>query len=619
MSKCKGLRLLGDLVISRTYSRIKEDGTPENWHEITERYLDMMREKFPELKTEITGFGSCIHQKKIVPSMRGLQFAGKPVFDNNSRMFNCSALQISEPQDFGDFAFLLMSGSGVGDFVLPDGIEKLPPVPQLTGKNQYNFVVPDTREGWADSYVALIKNPEVNFVYSGLRPTGAKLSSGGKASGPGPLMVAHTRIREILFDAAGRKLTPREVFDINGHIASSILAGGVRRAARISGFSPDDYEMLEAKNEPGWMKFQPQRFTANVSQYLLRDSVTEEQFMAAMDKCLDSASGEPGILWGDGRHLANPCGEISLLSRGLCNLTEIILPHIKDEAELYETAKAASFFGTLQAGFTDFKYIHPEWKKNAEEEALLGVSMTGIAQCDFSRPTVEFVAQLARTTNEHFARRIGINLAKRITTVKPSGSTSASMGCSSGVHAEWPYVLRKVNVDHKSELGKYLFESYGLNYALNEKHNFLEQSVVNPQCYIINIPLHYEGVIDKDEETAIEFLNRVKALHEDWIRPGHREGAESHNVSSTCTFLSHEKEDIKKWMWENRESYRGISFLPKEDHNYPELPFNKITREEYEEMIVNLPEFDIFSVQLEQKQVEDSAACVGGQCEIKSL
>ena len=616
---CRGLKLLGDLVIARTYSKKKEDGSIETWEDIVTRYLQMMTEKYPFLKDEITKHGESLYKKHVVPSMRAAQFAGKAILDNHARIYNCAALKIKETQDFGDFCYLLMSGCGVSDFLFSEDIEELPVV--SNGFKEF-FPIPDTREGWADSFVALIKNPDIFFNYGELRLEGSALSSGGHASGPKPLKEAHKKIRDILQKAKGRKLTTLEVFDINGHIAGSILAGGVRRSARLCGFNPSDESMLQAKNEEGWQDNNPQRYTANISQCFIREDTTEAEFKKAIQITLDSSTGEPGILWTDKEKsmISNPCGEISINSHQFCNLSEIILPNINNIYELFQAAESAAFFGTLQAGFTDFKYISPKWKATTEAESLLGVSLTGIAQSNISELSLHYMSSnIIKDCNIQTAKAIGINPAARLTTIKPSGSTSASFGCSPGVHAEWPYVLRKVLVDKKSKLGKQLYSIYGLDYKLTEGICFLEQSIVNSQCYVINAPLNYKNVIDKDEETAIEFLERMKSLYQSWIRPGHNSGLETHNISATCVFEPHEKEDITNWLWENRDYYRGISFLPKSNHTYIEPPFTKITEEKYKAMIVNLPELDVFSLLLEDSSKSDNLACSGGNCEVKNI
>jgi ribonucleoside-diphosphate reductase alpha chain len=322
--------------------------------------------------------------------------------------------------------------------------------------------------------------------------------------------------------------------------------------------------------------------------------------------------------------LGNPCFEISLRAFSFCNLSEFIIPRLKTFEEYKEAAEAATFFGTLQAGFTDFKYLRPIWKQNTEMDALLGVSMTGQAQA-WDRPWFNSeskyeVAKHCVSVNKKYAKIIGINPAKRVTTTKPSGSTSAAMGNSSGVHAEWPFVLRKILIDKKSNLGIYLKDKLKLDkVVLNKNKNLMEQSLAKENCWVLNLPLKYENTIDKDKESAIEFLNRIKDTHDSWINGGHVEGSESHNCSATCYYHEHEIEDIKKWLWENKDSYRGMAFFRHGDYQMIEMPFTKITKKQYEEMSSNIPDVDVFDVVLEEINKGETVACAGGSCEIKTL
>lgn len=606
----KGKKLLSDIAFFRTYSAILEDGTKETWEDVCDRYENMLLEKYPQLWTTIYGAMEHVRAKKVLPSMRALQFAGDPILRENARLYNCSFLNITCFKDFADAMYLSACGTGVGYSVQRRHIEQLPVID--AGSNA-KFVIADNRERWADSLQFLLKNPQLQFDYSNIRPAGTKLSTGGTASGHKHLETCHEKTRKVLAEAVGRKLRPIEVHKIMTYIADAIVAGGVRRSAMICLFDRNDEEMLNAKTGEWWVE-NPSFARANNSAVLPRNETTREEFDSIMDACYRSQAGEPGVFWtNDLDWGTNPCAEIALRSRQFCNLTEINVAAAEDKYMLRSMVWAATVLGTLQAGFTDFGYIHPDWSKNAQEDALLGVGMTGQAE----RPdlmTAEILrdyADYARSVNAMIADLIGINRAKRIGTVKPSGTTSTVLGTTSGIHAAHaPYYYRRIRVDKTDPVAKYLKTVL--------PSDAIEHSLWEPQNDIIKLPVKMEG-ITRHDESALQLAERAKMVRNSWITHSHTSGQNYHNVSLTINYKKEEETELKNWMWENREYYGGISLLPFSDATYANAPFEDCTEAQFNDLESRLPKVDLSTVQYEEKDDgrSSSAACEGGLCELK--
>jgi ribonucleoside-triphosphate reductase (thioredoxin) len=397
--------------------------------------------------------------------MRSLQFGGKPIEISPNRMFNCCAAPVDHIDVFSEIMFLLLGGSGVGFSVQKHHVEELPEIRKPNPSRKRRYLIGDSIEGWADAIKVLIKSyfgqnvstPE--FDYSDIRPKGARLvTSGGKAPGPQPLRECITRIRGLLDDKEdGAKLKPIEVHDIICYIADAVLAGGIRRAALISLFSADDYDMMSAKAGNWWEK-NPQRGRANNSVVLLRHRVDEEKFFEIWEKVEASGCGEPGIFFtNDKDWLTNPCAEIALRPNQFCNLTELNVSDVDSQEDLENRAKAAAILGTLQAKFTDFHYLREIWKRNTEKDMLLGVSMTGIGSGKVQKLDVKAAAEMVKKTNAEVAKLLGIKPAARCTTIKPSGTSSLVLGTSSGIHA-WhdDYYIRRMRVGKNETIYQYL-------------------------------------------------------------------------------------------------------------------------------------------------------------------
>lgn len=621
-----GKQWIADFVHLRTYAEVKDDGTKENRTETINRTMNMHVRKFPEMVSEITEAFSYVHRGMVVPSMRSLQFGGRSIEKINERIYNCAFANLTSWDDFHDAFFLLLCGTGFGYSVKGRHIKQLPTIKVPTSHaGRLTYTIADSKEGWSSSVRMLLENPTIEFNYNLIRPKGASISSGGTASGPEALIKTHESIRIILTQASGRHLTSIEAHDIMCHIADGVVVGGVRRAALICLFDADDEAMNKAKAGEWWVE-NPQRGRANNSAVIYRAkntdtySSTDGEIESVMQFMLNSGSGEPGISLSNDPDMGfNPCHEIALQNGGLCNLTEVNVSACKSIADLRDAMIAATFIGTLQASYTDFKVLQPKWKVNADNEALLGVSLTGQADNwdllqEVLRPKMDKfdIGDHVRTENAYTAKLLGINPAKRITTTKPSGSTSAWLGCSSGIHADHaPYYIRHIRMEANHKIVEAVAKS---NYP------FIERDLMDPDKMVIGFPVKAEdGAINKESETAIELMERAKFIYKNWVLAGHREGNNTHNVSLTVEFKEHEKEDIVQWMKDNKDSYAGISFFPRIGSTYKQMPFETITKEKYDEMVSQIKTaIDYTSIDwsgtVDERMGE--VACAGGACEI---
>jgi ribonucleoside-diphosphate reductase alpha chain len=599
---------------------IPELNRRETWEELVTRNMNMHIKKYPKLEDEIRTNYEMVYAKKVLPSMRSLQFGGKPIEISPNRLYNCSFLPIDHIDSFSETMFLLLSGCGVGYSVQKHNIKQLPDITKPHLKRSRRFVIGDSIEGWADAVKVLVKSymgdkrsSKIEFDYSDIRPKGARLvTSGGKAPGPQPLKECLTKVQGIL-DACeeGNKLTSIQAHDIVCHIADAVLAGGIRRAALISLFSADDEEMIACKSG-NWWETNPQRGRANNSAVLMRHKITEEFFFDLWKRVELSGSGEPGIyLNNDKAWGTNPCCEIALRPFQFCNLCEVNVSDVESQEDFNARAKVASFIGTLQAGYTDFHYLREVWKETTERDALIGVSMTGIGSAAVLQMDMKEGASIVKTENSRVASLIGINRSARCTTVKPAGTTSLVLGTSSGIHA-WhnDYYVRRLRVGKNEAIYSYL----------NDNHpEILEDDYFRPHdTSIISIPQKApEGSIIRTE-SAMDLLERVKKVATDWVKHGHRHGSNTHNVSATVSLKEDDWGPAGEWMWANRDKYNGLSVLPYDGGTYTQAPFEDITKKEYEEMVKALHQIDLSKVvELEDNtDLKDQLACVGGACEV---
>jgi len=610
--------ILSDIVVWSKYAKYVEPvQRREIWNEIADRNMQMHIRKFPHLEKQIRQAYTFVYDKKILPSMRSLQFAGKPIEVNNARLFNCSYLHIDDYRAFSETMFLLLSGTGVGYSVSRNHIAKLPAISRATKKRRY--LIPDNIEGWADAVKVLVKsyfglsNWKPNFDFRSIRAKGERLiTSGGVAPGPEPLRICLAQI-EAIFERKqdGEQLSSLECHDILCHIANAVLAGGIRRSAMIALFDYDDEEMLTCKFGE-WYIANPQRGRANNSAKLLRGKVSKNEFLDLWKKVELSNSGEPGFFFTNDLELGtNPCAEISLNSFQFCNLVEINASDLKDQHDFEERTAAAAFIGTLQASYTDFHYLRPEWKEVTEREALLGIGMTGIASGKVLELDMPEAAEMAYRTNKVVAKEIGINPSARITTIKPSGTSSIVLGCSSGVHA-WhsEYYIRRMRVSKSEALYTYL--------AINHPE-LLEDSIYTSSEAYVCVPIAApKGAITRHSESAIQFLERVKLLHEKWIKPGHVYGENTHNVSASVTMKPNEWGIVGGWLWENQNHYNGLSFMPQDLGSYKQTPFEDIDEATYLELSKVVSKINVANIVeiSDNTSLLGEAACAGGACEI---
>lgn len=610
-------RILSDITVFNKYSKfVPELNRRETWKELCTRNMEMHIAKYPALEAEIREAYEYVFDKKVLPSMRSLQFGGRPIELSNNRIYNCAYAACDNIAIFSEAMFLLLGGTGFGFSVQKHHVNQLPVVVGPSQKTR-RFLIGDSIEGWADAVKVLIdayfkgKSTPV-FDFRDIRPKGARLvTSGGKAPGPDPLKICLQQLTKVLNQAVGRQLTSLEAHDMMCHIADAVLSGGIRRAALISLFSHDDLDMLSCKSG-SWWELNPQRARANNSVVLVRSETTEEQFKEIWFRVKSSGAGEPGIFWTNNRDLGtNPCAEISLFSMQFCNLTEIPVGDVRTQADLNRRAKYAAFIGTLQAGYTDFHYLRQEWRDVTEREALIGVGMTGIASGGVIGLDLEEAARVVLEENARVAAIIGINAAARTTTVKPSGTSSLTVGSSSGIHA-WhaQYYIRRMRIGKNEPLYAYMAQNFP---ELVEDCKFkphLEAVMSFPQ----KAP---EGAILRTE-SFLDLLERVKKFNMEWVRAGHRTGENFHNVSCTISLKDDEWDACGEWMWENRETYTGISVLNFDGGSYVQAPFEDCTEEVYNNLFQHLHAIDLTQVIEfdDNTALSDQAACAGGGCEI---
>ncbi len=659
------LELLSDVIHYMKYAKyLPEKNRRETFSETVDRNKQMHIDKHPTLKDEIEDVYQLVYEKKVIPSMRSMQFAGMAIDVNPSRMFNCSYLPVVDPLAFSETMFLLLSGAGVGYSVQRHHVDKLPEVRKPLKSRRY--LIQDSIEGWADSIKILMKayfNGKTLplFDYRGIREKGAQLViSGGKAPGPEPLKKSLNQIQSML-DAKkdGDKLTPLECHDIQCIIADAVLAGGIRRSALISLFSIDDQEMLKCKSaydaeieelitsENGvfnvkvsswrdgnhcktaevylgeqdyiklrderkleWYYLYPERSRSNNSITVARPMIDKDTFTNKWNILVESGSGEPGLYFTNDTNLgSNPCCEISLNPFQFCNLTSINVSGLENQEDLEKRAKAAAFIGTLQASYTDFHYLRPEWRKMTEKESLLGVSLTGLASVDYNDYDFYNASKCAVEENKRVAGLLGINPARRVTCIKPEGTGSLVLGTSSGIHA-WhnDYYKRRIRVGKNEAIYRYLIE---------EIPELVEDEVFGPGA-VITIPVRApEGAITRKEDVT-KFLERIKYFKDNWITPGHNRGMNSHNVSATVSVKTNEWSSVGSWVWDNQDSFNGLSFLPYDNGTYVQAPFEDCDESEYEKLSKYVKSISIENiVEIEDNtDLQGELACSGSSCEV---
>jgi ribonucleoside-triphosphate reductase (thioredoxin) len=524
--------VLSDIIVHMKYAKyIPEKKRRENWQELITRNMNMHIRKYPQLENEIKEVYKFVFDKKVLPSMRALQFSGKSIEINPARIYNCSYLPIDDYHSFSEIMFLLLGGTGVGYSVQKHHINKLPllrgDLKVKGSERKKRYLVTDDIMGWSDCIKVLMESyfegkKEIEFDYRDIRPKGSRLvTAGGKAPGPQPLKDCVHNIRKVLDAAlqergASTKLKSLEVHDIACFIADAVLSGGIRRAAMISLFDYNDTDMLECKYG-NWWENNPQRGRANNSVVLVRYKITENDFFDLWQKVKLSNSGEPGIIFtNDKDYGTNPCGEVSLRPYQFCNLVTINGDSIVDQEDFNARCRAASFIATIQASYTDFHYLRDIWKDTTEKDALIGVSITGLANKKFYDDTINLSigSDIIKKENEKIAKKIGINKSTRCTVVKPEGTSSLVLGTSSGIHAWYnDYYYRRIRVGKNEAIYQYL--------KINNP-TLLEDDLMKKDTAIIKIPIKAPDNSILRTESAISTLERMKYVHETWIKSGHR-------------------------------------------------------------------------------------------------
>ncbi|HWA86081.1 MAG TPA: ATP cone domain-containing protein [Opitutus sp.] len=597
--------------------------------------------------------------KKVLPSMRSMQFGGAAILRNHSRMFNCAFSNVDRVEFFREYFFLLLSGCGVGFSVQKHHIAMLPPLPARGAENELpvrHVHIEDTIEGWADALDALVvgfyEGRKVEFDYSAIRPRGAPLkTSGGKAPGHLPLKKALNRVEEMLLEAAGRALRPVEVYDINMFIAKAVLAGGIRRSATICLFSPDDEEMMNAKTG-NWFEKHPQRSASNNSAVLARSDDNAEHFRKLFRA--QKEFGEPGFFFSDHAEAGcNPCAEINLLPvvdwevseaelsdllrRGykgdlpgttrlsgfqMCNLTTINGQAATTDAAFYRACIAATVIGTLQAAYTDMPYLGPVTRMINEHDALLGVSICGF----MDNPAVLFDAEiltagarLCRATNRLMADLIGVRPAAKITTCKPEGTASLILNAASGIHPHHARrYFRRVQANRKEPV-------FAFFKVANPQ--MTETSVYNPETddvIVFPVEAPKRAILRKDL-TAIQFLELVKLVQQSWVIPGGDPQSRSpelhHNVSNTCTVRAEEWNEVAEFIWANRRYFTGISLLQDAgDKAYAQAPREEVGTEadvaRWNSLRPYRVDYTAMREVTDETELKQTVACAGGACEI---
>jgi len=615
-------QILSDITVFMKYAKYDKDlGRRETWEELVNRNKKMHLKKFPHLEKQIEDAYQFVHDKKVLPSMRSLQFGGKPIEISPNRVYNCGYLPVDDWRAFSEILFLLLGGTGIGFSVQKHHVQNLPEIRKPRSDRRRRFLIGDSIEGWADAVKVLMRSyfegtSTIQFDFSDIRPKGAKLvTSGGKAPGPEPLRVCISQIRSILNEKEnGDQLEPIEVHDIVCYIADAVLAGGIRRAALISLFSADDEEMIACKTSNWWEK-NPQRARANNSAVLVRHRADKTFFMKLWDRIQNSNAGEPGIYFTNDKEWGtNPCCEIGLRPFQFCNLCEVNTSNITSQEDLNERVRAAAFIGTLQASYTDFHYLRPIWRRTTEREALLGIGLTGLASGKTHQMDMVAAAQVATIENERAAKLLGINTASRVTTIKPSGTSSLVLGCSSGIHA-WhsQYYIRRIRVGKNEDIYHYL--------AINHPE-LVEDEYFRPHdTAVIAIPQEAPLGAVLRTETSTSLLERVKWFSQNWIKAGHKRGNNTHNISATISLKEFEWGDTGEWMWKNRKFYNGLSVLPYHGGIYKQPPFEECTEVEYKRMLEKLKEIDLTKIieNEDNTNLSGEIACAGGACEVKYI
>lgn len=600
----------------------------EEWPETVERYVKFFSERYPD-KYPADRIRESILNLRTMPSMRALMTAGPALERDEIAAYNCSFVAVDNVRAFDEILYILMCGTGVGFSVERQYINQLPEIAEEFHNSSVVIHVQDSKIGWASAFRELI-----SLLYAGqipqwdvskVRPAGARLKTfGGRASGPKPLVDLFKFTIDLFKNAAGRKLTSVECHDLVCKIADIVVVGGVRRSALISLSNLSDDRMRIAKSG-NWWETEPQRALANNSA-VYTERPTMEIFLKEWQALIESKSGERGIFnrqaakkkaAANGRRNpdfdfgTNPCGEIVLRSAGLCNLTEVVIRPNDTLEELKDKVEVATIMGTFQATLSNFRYLRSIWRKNQEEERLLGVSLTGIMDHDVlskvSEESKRWLTELrehAIKVNAEWADKLGINRAAAITTVKPSGTVSQLVDSASGIHPRYSrYYIRTVRADKKDPLAIFMRAK-----GFPVEDCMFRRDTTDVFSFPVKSPQH---AVLRNDMTALEQLEHYLMFRKYWCE---------HNPSITVYVRDHEWLAVGDWVYRNFDDVGGVSFLPYSDHVYQQAPYQECTKEEYEALLAKMPEFNWEELQKYEKEDnttgQQELACTAGVCEI---
>ncbi len=610
------------------YSRFNYDlGRRETWIETVNRAVDYLRElsdyRLPQETYDRIRSG--ILEMKVMPSMRLLAMAGPAARRNNIAIYNCSYMPVDSIDSFVEALIISMSGCGVGYSVERQYVEKFPRIARQSGMPPSTFVVPDSSEGWAQAVRVGLETwfagEDVLFDYSQVRPAGAPLRvKGGRASGPEPLRKMLDFARTRILSRQGGFIRPLDAHDIMCAVGDAAVSGGVRRTAMISLFDYDDNEMRLCKDGDFWRN-NSQRWNANNSAVWPERELNQTEITRFVLDMVETGRGEPGIF---NRKAAidsrverraqaafgtNPCGEIILRPYQFCNLTSAVARYEDDFESLREKVELAAIIGTIQSMATYFPGLRPEWRKNCEQERLLGVDLNGQMDSPAAKNPENQVRlrEVAVETNRLYAEILSINQSASVTAVKPSGNSSQLLNSSSGLHARWsPFYIRNVRVAAHSPVLKVLRDA---GVPMNPENGQTQDSATT---WVVRFPVKSpEGAVTRNQRTALEQCDY-------WLQ--NKINYTEHNPSVTITYQPYEVLDIIKWIWEHQDKIGGMAFLPAYDAQYDQMPYVEITEEEYERLNAEFPEIDFSKIyRYEEEDLTTAAqefACLAGGCDM---
>ena len=619
-----------EYIAASRYARFIDDkGRRENWGETVDRFVQYVFSRTPAisedsaLKEEIY---NAIYNHEVMPSMRAVMTAGKSADRDNTCVYNCSYLPVDDVKSFDEAMFILLCGTGVGFSVENRHISQLPDVPDNLYTSEHSIKVHDSKEGWAKSLRLLIAHLYAGEIprwdVSGVRAAGARLKTfGGRASGPQPLVDLFEFTVATFKNAQGRKLNTLECHDLMCKVGEVVVVGGVRRSAMISLSDLDDERIRHAKAGP-WWETAPHRALANNSA-VYNETPTVGKFMEEWLSLYNSHSGERGIFNREAAQKTvakyghrdpnfefgtNPCSEIILRPYQFCNLTEVVVRHDDTEEDLVRKVRLAAILGTIQSTFTKFPYLRKVWQRNTEEERLLGVSLTGIYDNRITcttgenlNATLSRLREVSRSTNEDYARLLGIPKSAAITCVKPSGTVSQLVDSASGIHPRHSkFYIRRVRGDKKDPLSQFLIEQGVPN----------EDCVYKPtQTVVFSFPQKAPDGLTRADVTPISHLELWLAYQRAWCE---------HKPSVTISVEEKDWPSVGAFVWDHFDEMSGVSFLPYDGGTYRQAPYEDCTEEEYNTLKVGMPTIDWTKFIEVTDNVEGAQllACTAGSCEI---